>query len=89
MGRFGRRIGKQDTLYMINSIGELKELVLWAKSNGLKRLKVGSVEIEFSDIEMSMRLMSPSEADSATQADLKSGNEKELSDDELLFMSAR
>lgn len=74
---------------MINSIGELKELVLWAKSNGLKRLKVGSVEIEFSDIEMSMRLMSPSEADSATQADLKSGNEKELSDDELLFMSAR
>lgn len=35
---------------MISDIKELKELIIWAKSEGIKRLKVGDVDIEISDI---------------------------------------
>ena len=35
---------------MITSIDELKELIIWAKSQKLKSLKVGEVIFEFSDL---------------------------------------
>lgn len=35
---------------MIKSVEEFKELVLWAKKNKVKRLKVDSIEVDISEL---------------------------------------
>lgn len=35
---------------MINNIGELKEFILWAKSQKLRAVKIGETSFEFSDL---------------------------------------
>lgn len=74
---------------MIKSVEELKALILWAKEQKLKRLKVGDIEVEVSDISILEsvqveKLVSPPTGSMPQQA-TQTENEE---DDELLYYSS-
>lgn len=73
--------------YMIKTVTELKELLLWAKSEKIKSLKLGDMQVEFSDlglIESVQDLSGP-----AQSPRLPNGNAQANEDEELLFYSSR
>lgn len=81
-------------------ITQLKELILWAKSQKLKSLKVGDATFEFSDlafIDGLNDLSSPGTepaprkdlAEPASSPRLPDGNVEANEDDELLYFSSR
>lgn len=72
---------------MINSISELKDLILWAKSEKLKSLKLNGVEIEFSDISLLESVVLP-DAAPATEPEITQ-TPQTAENDELLYWSAR
>jgi hypothetical protein len=44
---------------MFQSVEDIKALIVWAKSMGLKRIKVGDIEAEVSDIAYAMDAANP------------------------------
>ncbi len=80
---------------MISNIQELKDLIIWAKSQSIQSLKIGDVEFKISDIALSQTLIdkysetskTENKASSDTLADTETVDPKE--DDELLMWSSR
>lgn len=76
------------------SIAELKELILWAKSEKVQALQVGDVRVEFSNLAMVEGLpeFSTSQATDLSvppSSDrLPSGNAQSDEDDDILYHSA-
>ncbi len=88
---------------MVETIGELQELIEWCKANGVKRLKMDQVEFELSDIALSEKFMDISNTQGAstlkdrestsltsnTMADTVDAKLQQQEDEELLFWSSR
>lgn len=81
---------------MIKTVDELKELILWAKSEKVKSLKIGDIIIEMSDLALIEDIQAkPEQANSKVTASVttfmedmaSTGNKKE--DEELLYWSAQ
>jgi len=75
---------------MINNIDNLKEFILFAKANKLKRFKLADLEFEFSDInyieELKAEVTAPfTPSNTGTLAD--TDNDKPITEDEDLFWS--
>lgn len=69
---------------MIKSISELKELILWAKSQKVQRIKMGEIEVELSQYAAIESLVN---SEKNTQIPIEESTSKE-NDDELLFASS-
>ncbi len=81
---------------MINSITELKELILWLKDNKVKSLKVGEIIVEISDLGLMEHLTGiesepqPDEKGiKTTQKDWTDDSQPLDKEDEDLFWSTR
>lgn len=80
---------------MVNTISELKELIIWAKEQSLQSLKIGDVEFKFSEAVAAQAIIekygaSPqieNKASSDTLVDTEAVDAKE--EEELLFYSSR
>lgn len=80
---------------MIKSMDELKDLVAWAESQGLKQLKVGDVEFAFSDYQLAKRVIEEASAlTTAPTTEVKDSSKpmtdpdaKDIFDDPDLFHS--
>lgn len=81
---------------MIKSIEELKDLILWAKAQKVKSLKLGEIIVELSDLALIEDIQEPKAAGnpnvtasvSTFLEDLTgTGNSKE--DEDLLYWSAK
>lgn len=76
-----------------STLEEAKELILWAKSNKIKKIRVGDIEVEFSDIALMDTLASPQDFKEATNyaqrtlLDTEKLSKEE--EDELLFWSTK
>ena len=84
---------KQLYLIMISNIRELQDLITWAKSHKLKRLKLADIEFEFSelahvesypDVDATPGLDKPAES-----AKLPNNNAEIPEDEQLLYWSTR
>lgn len=69
---------------MIESLDDVKQLVIWAKNVGLKKLKIGEVEFELSDMALTEKYadlpeMSNEPANSAKTGPLKDSESKNSS----------
>jgi hypothetical protein len=73
---------------MFKTTDELKTFILWAKKEGLKRVKVGEVEFELSDLTLAAAMSNVQPSDGPTR-DASTGSIPDITDDELLYMSAR
>jgi hypothetical protein len=84
---------------MIKSIDELKEFILWSKSQKVKSIKVGDIVIEISDLAFieGFQDLGTSEPDKktpdisvpSTSTRLPDGNQQPAEEDEDLYWSAR
>lgn len=86
---------------MLKDVKELKELLKWAKAEGIKNLQVGDIKAEFSDLALTLKLLPESlteTGDPKPSKEEKSTSTKTLTDtenmtpedeEELLFHSAR
>jgi len=78
---------------MISNIEEFKALVLWAKSEGLKRIKLNDIEVEISDyiiasdLAAKQGLQEEPLSTSATMVDTEKTTKEE--DDQLLYWSSQ
>lgn len=70
---------------MFKNPEELKNFIIWAKNQGIKRVKVEQIEFELSDISI-VSSLSAQESQNAPKVE---GNLPDLDDEELLYMSAR
>jgi hypothetical protein len=81
---------------MVKSIIELKELIVWARSQRLKSLKLGDIALEFSELvhveSLPNMLDEPTSAGLETPAStpkLPNGNAEIPEDEQLLYWSTR
>lgn len=81
---------------MFKSTQDLQEFILWCLQNGVERVKVDNLEVQFSNIYLAEKLM----AAPATTEPVKANEERDTSktlvdtvpndaDEELLFWSAK
>lgn len=68
---------------MINYVEQLRSLIIWCREHSVKSLKLPNVEFELSEI----AFLPPSDS-SQLPVDEKSKNLKDLSEEELLFLSS-
>ena len=80
---------------MMLSIEEIKELIVWSKSQKLKKMHLAGIEFEFSDYAFLEQLAESDVKDQesssrSTKTMAESGNPEQQSaeDDELLFWSS-
>ena len=77
---------------MFKTVEELKSFIQWAQDKQIKRVKIGDIEVEVSDIFYANKIMNPTSSQPAEFEDSKNtNNPNELSEDEyedLLFHSA-
>lgn len=82
---------------MLENISELKELILWAKKQKVKSLKLGTTEFELSDIALiedlpdigSEQVKASDLSVPPSSPRLPDGNAQPTDEEELLFWSAR
>lgn len=84
---------------MINSIEELKEFILWAKSQKVKSIKLGDINVEMSDLAFigdfqdlgtpEREKQMPDISVPPTSPRLPEGNQQSKEEDEELYWSAR
>lgn len=87
---------------MIKTVNELKELLTWAKNEGIKTIEVGDIKAEFSDLALTMNLLPESvselQGNSKPSKEISSKNTELMTDgsllspeeeEELLFHSSR
>jgi hypothetical protein len=77
---------------MFKSVDELKAFITWAKNNHVKRVKVGEIEVEVSDIAFIPEFNSPNishtQANPELIASIPANKEQEaIKEDEDLFWS--
>lgn len=80
---------------MLKTVAELKELILWAKAEGIKSLKVGDIEMQVSDYEFAKQIMeqeavqvAPSKSEAKNTEKTMIDTLNEASDEELLYLSS-
>lgn len=77
---------------MIKSVSELKELIIWAKSQKLRALKIGDIQFELSDLalvvdEANLVQTAPVAVDSNSLAESEQLTAEE--EEKLLYWSSR
>lgn len=80
---------------MIKSVAELKELIIWAKSQKVKSLKIGEIAVEISELATLEGIQdlgapeqkSPDLTVPPTSPRLAGGNQESSEDEELLYWS--
>lgn len=78
---------------MFKNIDELKDFIIWAKSEKVKAVKVGEISVELSDLALTADLLdieTPKDlAMPPASTKLPDGNTETPEDEQLLFWSAR
>jgi hypothetical protein len=80
---------------MVKDINELKNLILWAKEQKIKSMKIADVHFELSDLALVQDMVSIEDAilnenkSTVVQKDLIDSEAPEASDDEDLYWSTR
>jgi hypothetical protein len=83
---------------MIKTVSELKEFIVWAKSQKVKSVKLGDIHVELSDLALISDLQDISSSEAISQKDLSvpasspklpGGNAQLSEEEELLFYSTR
>jgi hypothetical protein len=72
---------------MFNNIEEVKSFIEWAKTQKIKSLKVGDVEVEISEISYVEELGEQTE-NPLQRKDILAASKETTEDEELLFWSA-
>lgn len=79
---------------MLNNIDDVKAFIIWAKSQGIKRIKLSDIEVEISDITIATEsearttgLLSEERSSSKTLTDTETVDASE--EQELLMWSTR
>lgn len=76
---------KQNNPNMFGSVSELKDFLLWAKSEGVQSFQLGDVQVNFSPYVIAESAASKSVAEGKMPIAPNEGNE----DEELLYWSSR
>jgi hypothetical protein len=78
---------------MVNNIEELKKLIIWAKEQKIKVLKLADIHIEISDLALVESLTHEAMGESALESQVKQTHTEEQQsskeDEEALYWSTR
>lgn len=74
---------------MFKTSEELKAFIIWAKSQGLKKAKVGDIEFELSELSYVNEMTDKKEELDSSKLLVDTENLDQKEQDELLFWSSR